>query len=850
MKLVPVLCLAGCLLGTVVIGVLKSSAPIPPKAAPPMAMAAPVVFYVAPDGSDTATGTKATPFATLDRARLAIRELKQKQGGTLKQPISVVLRAGTYFLSKPLAFTPEDSGTDSCPITYSAQDGANVVISGGRQLGAWRATGDGLWHAKVTDDLDGFRRLRIGDNDEIRARTPNFDPKNPRMGGWWLPYYSGTSWDKGAFGLAVTNDQEVGTKLSWKGIVPAAGNYNVWFRYGQNMLFNMGERTTLRVDNGAAIPLINLPDTGDWNRYAWSKAATLSLNAGEQTLTWENVRGGGINLDAFVLSDDPNWTPADASSVERLPPSIAGKHQVVIQGEAATSLAGKSVIPRGIAAGRADRIGLSDEQLNSIPDSEWGDAEVNVFPAGGWVNARLKVNGVDRQDSALLVKANDTISEGNRFYIENVRSGLDSAGEWYVDKAAGEVLYKPRASDRPQEGAVVPTLDRLVTFTGNAGAGQFVENIRFKGLTFSDTDYTLGGYYSQADSAIWMQAAQKCGIENCTFQHLGGYAVRMEQRSNGNSVVRCSMNGLGGGGVVLLGDTKSQAFNNLIAANEISDCGKVYAHVAGIYATSSSGNQILNNSIQRMPRYGVSLKSYDPNAASHDNVVAYNEIIDTNLETNDSGAIETLGRDKEDSGNRIEYNLIRNVVGLKVTPDGVFHSPYFVWGIYLDDWSSGTTVKGNVVDGTTLGGVCIHGGKDNSIENNVFLNGSEMNIRLQPRGDGLMHNNTFSHNIVTYKNPAALLWFSYPNTWNRDVLGEVDNNVYWNSGGLDLATAPRAFGPPATWAKWQGLGLDGNSVIANPMLKDDYSLKAGSPATQLGFQALPLGQIGPKGYTP
>jgi hypothetical protein len=43
-------------------------------------------------------------------------------------------------------------------------------------------------------------------------------------------------------------------------------------------------------------------------------------------------------------------------------------------------------------------------------------------------------------------------------------------------------------------------------------------------------------------------------------------------------------------------------------------------------------------------------------------------IIDTNLETNDTGGIEPLGRDRQDSGNIIRYNLIRNVVGLKTSP--------------------------------------------------------------------------------------------------------------------------------------------------------------------------------------
>jgi hypothetical protein len=45
----------------------------PAAAAPPAAD-----FYVAPTGSDSASGSASAPFATLDRARIAVRDLKDK----------------------------------------------------------------------------------------------------------------------------------------------------------------------------------------------------------------------------------------------------------------------------------------------------------------------------------------------------------------------------------------------------------------------------------------------------------------------------------------------------------------------------------------------------------------------------------------------------------------------------------------------------------------------------------------------------------------------------------------------------------------------------------------------------
>ena len=44
-------------------------------------------FYVAPDGSDANPGTSAKPFASLERARDAVRALKQ--AGPLTAPVNV-----------------------------------------------------------------------------------------------------------------------------------------------------------------------------------------------------------------------------------------------------------------------------------------------------------------------------------------------------------------------------------------------------------------------------------------------------------------------------------------------------------------------------------------------------------------------------------------------------------------------------------------------------------------------------------------------------------------------------------------------------------------------------------------
>jgi hypothetical protein len=82
-------------------------------------------FFVAPTGNDADPGTADRPFATLERARDAVRQLKQ--AGPLNEPVNIKLQRGTYRLARAVVFGPEDSGTAACPITYQSVTGKNVV---------------------------------------------------------------------------------------------------------------------------------------------------------------------------------------------------------------------------------------------------------------------------------------------------------------------------------------------------------------------------------------------------------------------------------------------------------------------------------------------------------------------------------------------------------------------------------------------------------------------------------------------------------------------------------------------------------------------------------------------------
>jgi hypothetical protein len=141
-------------------------------------------FHVATDGSDALPGTQAQPFATLARARNAVRSLKAL--GPLEHPVAIVIHGGTYFLPETMLLEPKDSGTEKAPIIYQAAAGERVVLSGGRRIeGPWKEDEGAIWCASVPEADHGwnFRQLFVNGRREIRARYPNADTQPPHLFG-------------------------------------------------------------------------------------------------------------------------------------------------------------------------------------------------------------------------------------------------------------------------------------------------------------------------------------------------------------------------------------------------------------------------------------------------------------------------------------------------------------------------------------------------------------------------------------------------------------------------------------------------------------------------------------------
>lgn len=135
-------------------------------------------FFVSPVGDDAHPGSIAQPFATLYRAQQAVRSVAGRE------PVTIFLRGGTYYLPETFVLTPDDSGTRESPVVYRAYGDEEATISGGARLDLkWEPYRDGIMKAKVparlsTDQLfvDGVR--------QHMARYPNFDPNQRIFDGY------------------------------------------------------------------------------------------------------------------------------------------------------------------------------------------------------------------------------------------------------------------------------------------------------------------------------------------------------------------------------------------------------------------------------------------------------------------------------------------------------------------------------------------------------------------------------------------------------------------------------------------------------------------------------------------
>lgn len=475
-----------------------------------------------------------------------------------------------------------------------------------------------------------------------------------------------------------------------------------------------------------------------WQNYPEDKAGTAILSGGRTLTGWKKNKDGTYQANAQGLNFRQLYINGKRMIRARTPNE--GNYFRV---KADPSVPQNS--PRAVYSSynvKEKQIGLSCSDLKGIPI---GSEQVTQHP---WTQSRLRLENYKCINKAsdfawasyrqperniLFDKVGDaTHYNGQPYHWEGSKVFLDSPGEWFLDKSKNIVYYRPFPGEKITQ-AQVPVLETLLEVKGsnvdyggsNPGGTNPIHDLEFVGLVFQDTGWTLpdtqgyvgwqggisflnkGGETVNGDhkldpmpNAVKLSFTKDILFERNRFQHLGGNAINIFLGNTRTDLVRNTITDVSGncvtveGGLINSGDIGEQVIDNKILNNKISRCAQDYYGSVGIAAFFVDKLKIVRNEIFDMPYTGISLGwGWTKDKTNlQNNLVSQNKIHDVMKLLNDGGGIYTLSNQP---GTVIEKNWIYGIQRSKWT------HVYTVAGIYLDNGSSGITVKDNVLQGPT-----------------------------------------------------------------------------------------------------------------------------------------------------
>ncbi|NLG27101.1 MAG: right-handed parallel beta-helix repeat-containing protein [Chloroflexi bacterium] len=340
---------------------------------------------------------------------------------------------------------------------------------------------------------------------------------------------------------------------------------------------------------------------------------------------------------------------------------------------------------------------------------------------------------------------------------------------------------------------------------------------------------------------IRITAGEGVRVERCTLRNLGTDGVVIERGSN-HRVTRCTVSYTGDSGITAYGGDRRTLTGSGVSidnnrVHHIARWSRTYCtavHITGV------GMRVAHNELYDLPHTAVMYWG-------NDHLVEYNHIHHVTLETGDAGAIYT-GRDYTTRGNLVRYNYIHDTGGYGMGS----------MGVYLDDCVSGQTVYGNVF-ARVHRAVMIGGGSDIRVENNVFID-CHPSLWVDARGtDPWPIWVNMVHDLMRKRyeelQPHELPWRRrYPELLALNLESffaerkpipplnvRIAHNISVGGEWMDSSWHKEA----ADYMTWED-----NLVDADPCFvaaeREDYRLRADSPAWALGFKALPLERIGPE----
>ena len=257
--------------------------------------------------------------------------------------------SGFFSSTEKMTLLTNDANIQAALDAQAARGGGTVHLSAG------------TFHCATTLRVPAGVRLAGAGSAATRLQFVN-DPAVP------LPRIGESGW-----GHAPGAVHTPGDTMEYRLDVPASGMWRVWLRYATDMSpwkkAGVSDCHTLAVDGGEPVWLKQLDNTGSFGAFKWARAAELKLTAGQHTLVWKNVKGGGVSLDAFVFALDRKFVPTQT------PPPSNTPEVVVVQGEDCTRFATKEgTLPGGDHAA----VWLAGAGASVCDLTILGDARLNI----------------------------------------------------------------------------------------------------------------------------------------------------------------------------------------------------------------------------------------------------------------------------------------------------------------------------------------------------------------------------------------------------------------------------------------------------------------------------------------
>ena len=503
---------------------------------------------------------------------------------------------------------------------------------------------------------------------------------------------------------------------------------------------------------------------------------------------------------------------------------------------------------KGNVAERAQQIltfnGQNADVLRDIDEGEMDLVRFRAFHK--WDFTLRYLDKIDLDSSRIYTSGKgmkhwNPLIEGGRIVMENYKKALDAPGEWFLDKKS-ILHYIPRQGETLDNvEVVVPILENLITFSGNATEGNMVKHIRFEGLKFAHCNYRFprtGSEPNQAavfvnSAAIMLEGATDMIFTDCEISHTGQHAIWFGKGCSNNSVEHCYLNDLGGGGIYIgiFDRTKSgtggpeQTHHIRVHNNILQGGSREFPSAVGVWIGHGSDNEITHNDIGDFFYSGVSVGwtwGYRPSTAKRNNIT-YNRIHHIGWALlSDMGGVYTLGQSQ---GTVVSNNVIHDINSYT----------YGGWGLYTDEGSSDIVMENNLVYNTKTGGFHQHYGKNNSIRNNIFAYAQKVQLKCTRIEE---------HRSFEYMNNIILFDKGTVMERNCDKLNmEMDYNIYWNTNRDSYDFEGLSF------QKWkEKTGHDSHSIIADPYFKDpesyDFTLQKKQNTRRIKFKPFDYSKAG------